>query len=56
MSGRRHVHEITTMCPMNCIPTQCGMTVEVEENKLLSIKGDRHNPDSRGFLCIRGES
>ena len=56
MSGRRHVHEITTMCPMNCIPTQCGMTVEVEENKLLSIKGDRHNPDSRGFLCMRGRA
>lgn len=48
--------QITTMCPMNCLPTQCGMTVEVEENKLLSLKGDRHNPDSQGFLCIRGRA
>jgi anaerobic selenocysteine-containing dehydrogenase len=32
------------------------MTVEVEENKLLSLKGDPHNPDSRGFLCIRGRA
>src|SRR5258708_38848188 len=48
--------QITTMCPMNCLPTQCGMTVEVEGNKLLSLKGDKHNPDSQGFLCMRGRA
>ncbi len=48
--------QVTTMCPMNCLPTQCGMTVEVENNKLLTLKGDEHNPDSRGFLCIRGRA
>ena len=48
--------QVTTMCPMNCLPTQCGMTVEVEENRLLSLKGDRHNPDSQGFLCMRGRA
>ncbi|GCF07513.1 molybdopterin-containing oxidoreductase family protein [Dictyobacter arantiisoli] len=53
MSGRR---QITTMCPMNCTPTQCGMKVEVEDNRLLSLKGDQENPDSRGFLCIRGQA
>ncbi|MBA2394624.1 MAG: molybdopterin-dependent oxidoreductase [Ktedonobacteraceae bacterium] len=53
MTGKR---QITTMCPMNCIPTQCGMTIEVEDNKLVSLKGDVNNPDSRGFLCIRGQA
>jgi anaerobic selenocysteine-containing dehydrogenase len=53
MVGKRTT---TTMCPMNCIPTQCGMVVEVEDNKLLTLKGDPHNPDSRGFLCIRGRA
>ena len=48
--------QVTTMCPMNCLPTQCGMTVEVEDNKLLTLKGDSLNPDSRGFLCIRGRA
>ena len=48
--------QVTTMCPMNCLPTQCGMTVEVEGNRLLSLKGDKHNPDSQGFLCIRGQA
>ena len=43
-----------TMCPMNCHPTFCGMTVEVENNRLVSVKGDKDNPDSAGFLCGRG--
>lgn len=53
MPGKR---QITTMCPMNCMPTQCGMTVEVEENRLISLKGDAQNPDSKGFLCMRGHA
>jgi len=53
MDGKR---QITTMCPMNCLPTQCGMTVEIEGNRLISLKGDQNNPDSRGFLCIRGRA
>ncbi|GCE21298.1 molybdopterin-containing oxidoreductase family protein [Dictyobacter kobayashii] len=53
MVGKR---QITTMCPMNCTPTQCGMRIEVEDNKLISLKGDAQNPDSRGFLCIRGRA
>jgi anaerobic selenocysteine-containing dehydrogenase len=32
------------------------MTVEVENNRLVSLKGDQNNPDSRGFLCIRGRA
>ncbi|MDA0240899.1 MAG: molybdopterin-dependent oxidoreductase, partial [Proteobacteria bacterium] len=47
---------IRTMCPMNCHPTQCGMLVEVEDGKLISVKGDPDNPDSQGFLCIRGQA
>jgi anaerobic selenocysteine-containing dehydrogenase len=48
--------QITTMCPMNCLPTQCGMTVEVSDNRLISLRGDKQNPDSQGFLCIRGRA
>ncbi len=49
-------HQIRTRCPMNCHPTQCGMLVEVENQRVISIKGDPENPDSRGFLCIRGQA
>jgi len=45
-----------TMCPMNCHPTLCGMLVEVEDGKVVRIKGDPDNPDSQGFLCVRGQA
>jgi anaerobic selenocysteine-containing dehydrogenase len=47
---------VRTMCPMNCHPTYCGMIVEIEDGRVQSIRGDAENPDSRGFLCIRGRS
>src|SRR5216684_1968883 len=52
-NGRR---VIRTMCPMNCHPTLCGMLVEVEDGQLVGVHGDPDNPDSRGFLCIRGQA
>jgi anaerobic selenocysteine-containing dehydrogenase len=47
---------IKTMCPMNCHPTYCGMEVDVEDGRVVAIRGDRDNPDSRGFLCLRGHA
>ncbi|MCC7412380.1 MAG: molybdopterin-dependent oxidoreductase [Gammaproteobacteria bacterium] len=48
---------IRTMCPMNCHPTLCGMLVTVEgDDALVEVTGDRDNPDSRGFLCVRGRA
>jgi anaerobic selenocysteine-containing dehydrogenase len=45
------------MCPMNCHPTYCGMVVEIgEDGRALSVSGDPDNPDSRGFLCVRGRA
>jgi hypothetical protein len=41
---------------MNCHPTFCGMLVEVEGGRLKTISGDKDNPDSQGFLCVRGRS
>src|SRR5215831_14715186 len=52
MSRRTH----RTMCPMNCHPTFCGMTVETEDDRVMAVHGDRENPDSRGFLCLRGRA
>src|SRR5438132_3515068 len=45
-----------TMCPMNCHPTLCGMLVDVEDGRVEAVRGDPENPDSRGFLCIRGHA
>jgi anaerobic selenocysteine-containing dehydrogenase len=51
-----HVQRIRTMCPMSCHPTLCGMLAEVEDGKLLRVTGDKDNPDSQGFLCVRGQA
>jgi anaerobic selenocysteine-containing dehydrogenase len=53
MSQRRRVR---TMCPMNCHPTLCGMVVDVEDGRLVGVAGDPENPDSHGFLCVRGQA
>jgi anaerobic selenocysteine-containing dehydrogenase len=45
-----------TMCPMNCHPTLCGMLVTVDDGRVVGVKGDPDNPDSRGFLCVRGQA
>lgn len=47
---------IRTMCPMSCHPTLCGMLVEVEDGRVVGVRGDPDNPDSRGFLCVRGHA
>ena len=44
------------MCPMSCHPTLCGMLAEVRDGRLVGVKGDEANPDSQGFLCIRGQA
>ncbi len=45
-----------TMCPMNCHPTMCGMLAETSNGKLVGVSGDKDNPDSQGFLCVRGQA
>jgi anaerobic selenocysteine-containing dehydrogenase len=47
---------LRTMCPMNCHPTFCGMLVEVEGGQPKTVSGDKDNPDSQGFLCVRGRA
>ena len=32
----------------------CGMEVDVEENRIVSLRGDVKHPLSRGFLCEKG--
>jgi anaerobic selenocysteine-containing dehydrogenase len=32
------------------------MLVDVQDGKLLGVRGDRDNPDSQGFLCVRGQA
>jgi anaerobic selenocysteine-containing dehydrogenase len=50
------ISTVRTMCPMSCHPTLCGMLADVEDGRLVGVRGDPDNPDSRGFLCVRGHA
>ena len=39
-------------CPHDC-PDTCAMIYEVENNKLLSVKGNKDHPMTRGTLCVK---
>ena len=42
--------EYRTVCPYDC-PDQCSILANIEDNRLLSVRGDASNPRTRGFLC-----
>ncbi|HEX2674577.1 MAG TPA: molybdopterin-dependent oxidoreductase, partial [Polyangiaceae bacterium] len=44
------------MCPMNCHPTHCGLVVDVARDKVVGVRGDPEHPESRGFVCMRGQA
>lgn len=33
----------------------CGLTVHVEEGKIQSVSGTKHNPSSHGETCVKGK-
>jgi anaerobic selenocysteine-containing dehydrogenase len=37
----------------NC-GASCGIELQLEDNVIVSLKGDRANPISRGYFCIKG--
>lgn len=40
---------------LGCIGN-CGAIYEVQDNKIVRIKGDRNHPLTKGFLCVKGQS
>jgi anaerobic selenocysteine-containing dehydrogenase len=37
------------LCAQNC-----GLEAEIENNKIVKVKGDKDNPRSRGYVCVKG--
>ena len=37
------------LCALNC-----GIEVYIEDNKITKVKGDRDNPRSKGYICMKG--
>jgi anaerobic selenocysteine-containing dehydrogenase len=43
--------------PTSCVlcAQNCGLLVQVENNRIIKVKGDPDNPRSRGYLCRKGQ-
>ncbi len=37
------------LCAQNC-----GLEVEIQNNKIVKVKGDKDNPRSQGYVCVKG--
>jgi len=46
MSLRRTVHRVCPFCEATC-----GLAVQVEADRIVSVRGDEQDPFSKGFLC-----
>ncbi len=46
MQGRRTVHRVCPFCEATC-----GLAVEVDGDAIVTVRGDRHDPFSRGYIC-----
>jgi anaerobic selenocysteine-containing dehydrogenase len=44
--------EHPSVCPLDC-PDTCSLTVTVEDERIVSIKGSRANPYTAGVLCAK---
>src|SRR5262245_20760103 len=45
-ADRRIAHRVCPFCEATC-----GLTVEAEGDRIVSVRGDRDDPFSRGFIC-----
>jgi len=41
---------VRSICPFDC-PDACGLVAEVEDGRVLKVRGDREHPYSQGSLC-----
>lgn len=46
------VREVKTTCPYCGVG--CGMNLGIREGRIVSVRGDRENPASKGRLCVKG--
>ncbi len=46
MSDRRTVHRVCPFCEATC-----GLAVEVEGDSIVTVRGDKEDPFSRGYIC-----
>ena len=46
MTDRRTVYRVCPFCEATC-----GLAIEVKDDSIVSVRGDKDDPFSRGFIC-----
>ena len=46
MTNRRTAHRVCPFCEATC-----GLAITVEDDQIVSVRGDKSDPFSRGFIC-----
>jgi anaerobic selenocysteine-containing dehydrogenase len=64
MPGRDVLKEMTSTGPADSLRTEksycrfchalCGIEVDVQDGRVVEVRGDRENPYSQGFICVKG--
>ncbi len=44
-----------TVCPKDCFGS-CSLEVEVENGKVIKVKGNHNSPVNQGWICIKGKN
>ena len=44
--------EKASVCPLDC-PDTCSLTVAVEDERILEVRGSRANPYTAGVICAK---
>ena len=56
MSSNENIKKIRTICPWWACPSYDGVvaTVDVANNKIIKVEGDKEHPQSKGYACPKG--
>ena len=56
MSNNNNFKKIRTICPWWSCPSYDGIvaTVDVKNNKIIKMEGDKNHPQSKGYACLKG--
>ena len=56
MNDDTNIKKIRTICPWWACPSYDGLvaTVDVKNNKIIKMEGDKEHPQSKGYACPKG--
>jgi predicted molibdopterin-dependent oxidoreductase YjgC len=46
------IRDVKTICPYCGVG--CGMQLDIREDRIVSVRGERENPANKGRLCVKG--